>query len=206
MGKSQYGETGFLYRYFNEKENGILIDVGASDGVKCSNSFDLIHDKNWKAILIEPNKNAFDKLVKLYINNPKVYCELAACGSIMSKEVLYIDDYDESQQLSTILEEQKINCENYFGCKFSQQEIMQYPTSYFIEKHGLSKIDFMSIDTEGNDFQVIKGIDFDKVDIDLFCIEHIHNALISYLSKKGYREIYRTIVHGVTGNVFFSNR
>lgn len=40
---SQYGESEFLFKYFNLKKDGFLIDIGAADGYRFSNSYDLIH-------------------------------------------------------------------------------------------------------------------------------------------------------------------
>ena len=61
---SQSGQDAFVLSYFNNKRNGVFIDIGANDGETFSNSRQLILD-GWNAVLVEPSPKAFAKLNKL---------------------------------------------------------------------------------------------------------------------------------------------
>ena len=52
---------------------------------------------------------------------------------------------------------------------------------------GLTKVDFLSLDVEGAELSVLKGIDIDSVEIDLILIEPKENSdAILYLTKWHY--------------------
>ena len=45
-----------------------------------------------------------------------------------------------------------------------------------LDKHGFNKIDFMNIDVEGHELNIVNSIDFSKYEIKFICIEMIdHN-------------------------------
>ena len=54
---------------------------------------------------------------------------------------------------------------------------------------GLKKIDFFSLDVEGGEYDVLKTIDFNKLDIETFAIEH--NGRSESINK--YREFFKAI-------------
>ncbi|GAG95658.1 unnamed protein product, partial [marine sediment metagenome] len=49
----QYNEDEVVLDYFKGKPHGFVVDVGAGDGVRNSNTFCLVW-KRWSGILIEP--------------------------------------------------------------------------------------------------------------------------------------------------------
>jgi FkbM family methyltransferase len=196
MKYSQYTEEDFLLDFFKNKSNGFLVDIGAADGITNSNSRRLILD-GWSGILIEPNKKNYNKLLDLYPNKNTIL----NCGCSYKDEGFldfYIDNNDEYEQLSTFNLEQSEFCKNYFNCEFTTEQVEVFKTSVIFEKHNVKKINFLSIDTESFDYNVILGIDFNTVDIDLICVEHVNQDLINHLESLRY-----SICHKTLGNVFF---
>ncbi len=60
---SQHGQDKFLNEeIFQDKENGVFVDIGAHDGVSISNSYFFEKMKNWTGVCIEPIPSVFDKL------------------------------------------------------------------------------------------------------------------------------------------------
>ena len=49
-------------------------------------------------------------------------------------------------------------------------------------------IDFITIDTEGTEIDVLKGFDFDKYDVTLFVVENNYNDsdIFNFMETKGY--------------------
>ncbi len=70
---SQFGEDGILEKIFeNIKGNKQCVEFGAWDGKINSNTWNLINNKGWSAVPIEPNKKKIKNLTKMYENNEKV--------------------------------------------------------------------------------------------------------------------------------------
>jgi FkbM family methyltransferase len=201
MGYSQYNEEKFLFEYFSNKTDGFLVDIGAADGTTNSNSRDLI-EIGWEGVLVEPGTNNFNKLKKLYQNNSKIILEKIGCSNTdIINTTFYVDKNDEYEQISTFRYEQMISCKKFFNCEFVIENVDIIKTSKLLEKYGIHKIDFISIDTESLDTEVVLGIDFNNCEIDLICVEHESNIMTDHLNTFGFKEIFRT-----TGNIFFSKK
>jgi FkbM family methyltransferase len=195
---SQYQEQEFLINYFAENKNKVLVDIGAADGINNSNSRYLL-ENGWVGVLVEPNKKNYEKLCSLYLENKNIIIENCGCSNeSINDATFYIDKNDEFEQISTFHEEQYLSCKEYFGCEFVEDKINLIKTSDLFKKHSLKKIDFISIDTEGYDSKIINGINFDDVEIDLFCIENIDHSSEEILSNFGY-----SLIHVTTGNKFY---
>ena len=59
-----------------------------------------------------------------------------------------------------------------------------------------TKVDFLSLDIEGDELSVLKTIPFEKVDITMISVEYFHHAdkgneTISFLKSKGYELVKR---------------
>lgn len=69
------GEDGII-EYVIEKlpeKNEWCVEFGAWDGVYASNTYNLIKNKSWKGVLIEPNKFKYNELVINYNNSKNVF-------------------------------------------------------------------------------------------------------------------------------------
>lgn len=191
---SQYNEEIFLMNYFKDR-SGIVVEIGAADGTNNSNSRRLI-ENGWRALLIEPNTNNFSKIKILHENNDSVKVENCGCSNITERQTFFIDQNDEFQQLSTFNPKQVEKCKQMYSCEFKESVVDIIKTSEIFERYSIDKIDFLSIDTESFDRNVLLGIDFSQVNIELICIED--KDAIDILISNGYQFIYQTI-----GNLFF---
>jgi len=72
-------------------------------------------------------------------------------------------------------------------------EINCISPEYLLKQHNITDIDFCSIDVEGGEFDIIKAIDFNSVNIDVFAVENSYHDLNIkiFLAKKGYKLIKR---------------
>jgi len=201
MNYSQYKEELFLLEYFSNKNNGFLVDIGAADGQTNSNTKKLI-DIGWSGLLVEPNKKNFDKISELYKGNDKIKKENLGCSDKTINNVkFFIDKNDEMEQCSTFSEEFSINVKNYYNCEYVETVSNLIKTSDLFKKHKIDYIDFLSIDAEGYDSLIIKGIDFNNVSVDLLCVENIDEDCSNILLEKGY-----SLVHQTVGNKFYKKK
>ena len=195
---SQYQEESFLLDYFGDKKNGFLVDIGAADGISNSNSRKLI-EIGWSGLLVEPNKKNYDKLQKLYEKNNLIILENLGCSNVNDDSAdFYIDKNDEYEQLSTFSYSQAEGCKKFFKCDFVNDKVKLQKTSELFSKHNIKEIDFLSIDTESFDTNVILGINFNECNINLICVEHITDEMTEELKKHNYN-----LCHKTGGNYFF---
>ncbi len=70
---SQFGEQALIERFFQERgrTKGRFLDIGAHDGVSCSNTLALA-EKGWGGVLVEPSPLAFTKLISTYADRPDI--------------------------------------------------------------------------------------------------------------------------------------
>jgi FkbM family methyltransferase len=199
MGYSQYDEEDFILTFFENKK-GTLVDIGAADGITNSNTRKLI-ENGWEGLLVEPTPVNYGKLIDLYSNNKLINIENCGCGDATKESTFYIDNNDSYHQISTFLEEQKKSCENYFHCTFEEIKMKIYKTSDLFNIYKINNIDFISIDTEGYDEKVLLGIDFNKIKINLICVENISNVGVELLHSNDFELIGKSI-----GNKFYKKK
>ena len=69
--------------------------------------------------------------------------------------------------------------------------------NHLFEKYKLSKnLDYISIDTEGNEFEILRKFNFKKYNIKIFSIEHNfdtakRNKIYKLMHKNGYKRVYK---------------
>jgi FkbM family methyltransferase len=191
---SEYGQDIFLdHKLFGFKENGIFIEVGASDGLNLSNSYFFEKYRNWKGICIEPRLSVFKDLQK----NRSCYCE-NYCISKSGKPEKFVEFTGDWLPLLSGIErnfynphkmviEDGMNNHQYNHQKL-EYELNSISLQLLIEKYQLKEIDYCSIDTEGSELEVLETIDFNKTMINVFSIENNYNNLEinDFMASKGY--------------------
>ena len=187
---------------FKGKSNGVFVEVGALDGFGASNTWFFEMERNWSGLLIEPNPVEFNK--RNQHPRPNSIFENCAISDVeMDINFLSIEgpcnvlsgimEFYNSQHLERIDRELEMYSNHPEGHElYSRKE--QIPMKAvrlesLFSKHNITKIDFISIDVEGAELQVLNSINFDKVDIDVFMIENNYGLEkeTEFLSSKGYK-------------------
>jgi len=187
---SQYKQDYFVDKYFNGKSNGFFLDIGAHDGESLSNTLFFEKHRDWKGICIEPIPDVFEKLKN--VRN----CEcINACISEKEGEVTFRRIHGYAEMLSGILdfmtEEHKKRIEHEVKLSKGSYEditVKSLNINNVLRERGIGNIDYLSIDTEGAEFEIIKTIDFKSVNITLLTVENNENSkeIRNYLKKQGY--------------------
>jgi len=154
---TQYGEFRKLFALCAKKRFGLVVEVGANDGFFYSNSYPFI-SRGWSAILIEPNPAVFASLESRYSNNSKVQCFNFACGVDRSQLPLFLGKAGQSAY-STLCKE---NTDWYSATRGDSHVFVSVEplTSILQAAKCPARFDILSIDTEGHDYFVLKGLDF----------------------------------------------
>jgi FkbM family methyltransferase len=187
--QDQYVET----HVFKGYKNGFFVDVGAHDGISINNTYYFEKYNNWTGINIEPMKKVFDKLVHNRPNSINLNC--AVCNHDGETEFLCNEGYTE--MISGIKDNfdprhvQRLEQENrQHGSTTDVIKVQTKKLETIFDENNISHVNYVSIDVEGAEFEVIQSINFDKVFIDVIGFENNYNdrstSIIKYLENKGF--------------------
>jgi len=188
---SQEGEDCVLMRYFEHQLTGFYIDVGAHHPFRFSNTY-LFYQQGWSGINIDAMPGSmllFEQLRPRDINLEMPISE--------TKQKLTYYVFNEPA-LNTFSKEEADRKDGYYHYKLQKKiELDTYPLSEVLDKFlpEQQEIDFISIDVEGLDFEVIKSNDWNKYRPKMILIESLRSSiertidtdLYKYLDSQGYR-------------------
>lgn len=193
---SQNGETAIVLKYFRGKK-GTVLEVGANDGKTFSNSYDLI-ENGWQAYLLEPG-GVFELLQFQHENKPNVCLYNFGISKEMGVKVFYESashvpgGYDTGLVSTTNAEE----LEKWKGVEFTETVATFITFENFVNLVGTKPIfDFISIDVEGSEWEVLSQMNLKKLGCRMLCIEwnskpELRKKFTDYVKKFGLREIHR---------------
>lgn len=202
---SEHGEEKIIESFFNKKLGGIVLEVGARNGITDSNSRDLIKNYTWTGILIEPDRRQFLELCKNYEKSDRVFLFNNVLGEKSGKEIVFHIVEDSGSHPSaghgTYSESFKNRAERMSKIRYTKSETMITKTmTEILLSLGITKVDYISIDCEGTDLEVLEGLDLNVIDVSMISIEPSAGTQIvtRIFDSKGYRLYNRT-----RGNVFY---
>lgn len=194
---SQFEEDKILYAFFGDKKSGVCVEVGANDGVNDSNSY-FFEQRGWTCILIEPNPALCQEIRK--VRTAQLY-ECAVSYETGSATLYIAEGAERSHGVSTISRDQQVH-DKIKSYGFSRRPIQVKTRTLddiLLESELETTIDFISIDVEGHELQVLEGFSIDKWKPLIIIVEdnenYKDNRVRSYLKKYGYKEFKRTGVN-----------
>lgn len=181
---SQEGEDLILDRIFDSKKNGFYIDIGAHHPFRFSNTYKF-YKRGWRGI----NIDAMPGSMKLFSQTRSRDINIE-CGIAKKEEKLKYFIFNEKalNTFSIIEAESKNNLDNYKILKV--EEIMTKPLSSILTEYlpDNVKIDFITIDVEGLDIEVLESFDLNKYKIPFILVEDLISDLDEILiSSKSYK-------------------
>jgi FkbM family methyltransferase len=187
MSRSQIGQDLEVLKFYSKKTNGFFIEIGASDGIKFSNTYLLEKRFNWKGICCEPIPNKFEQLVK---NRPNSVCFKEAVYSQTGLSLTFdiSNKYDLLSGISSHIDAYQ----NYVNANKTTIQVETISLLDVLDKaNAPSFIEYMSLDTEGSEFEILKNFDFGKYTFGLIDIEHNfieprRSEIRELLLSKGY--------------------
>jgi FkbM family methyltransferase len=191
---SQGIEEEYITNFFGNTK-GRLLDIGAFHPETFSNSRKLILD-GWEAVLVEPSPKCFKTIEDFYMDNESVRVFNVALNTYDGEMVFYDsagavatgckDHYERWKEIQKDFVETKVPClswEKFYNYMFKK------------------RFDFISIDAEGMDWEILKQIDLDETETKLVCIEYSYNFsdIINYLAKFNFGVIYNNAENLIVG-------
>lgn len=161
--------------------NGYYIEAGANDGITQSYTYEL-EKLGWNGILIEPSITSFEKCLLNRSNKNMFYnCALTDDNNIHKIN----GDFNGSLMSS-------INGERLSNNNIIEVQAKTITKILDENNHNINNIDLFSLDVEGYELNVLKGLDFKKYNPKYFIIEvytHEFNEISNLLLNNGYKLI-----------------
>jgi len=188
--KSQLRQELFCLIQNNFKRSGFFVEFGALDGVTGSNTYVLEKYFDWSGILAEPNPNFWNDLVS--IRTARVEKVAIGAEKSQSREFLNLGN------LSTFSEYQRSDShDRSLGKRMFVQTITLNELLH--RNDAPNVIDFMSIDTEGSELEIVSQFNFHKWRLNFVCIEHNYSSnaklLLEVFENNGYRQVFSEYSH-----------
>jgi FkbM family methyltransferase len=183
---SQLGQDRWVWENVcGRKMGGYYVDVGAHDGKSYSNTYVMEKELGWSGICIEPLPNMF---AQLQVCRPKsTNLELCAYDQDGVEVEFKVDQVNADQMLSGIA--QDIDHHQVTGHVITRKCMTL--TTLLRMHNAPNKIDFLSVDTEGSELKVLKGIDWNAYAFHAITLEHNYmepkrTIMAEFLKSKGY--------------------
>lgn len=205
---SQLGQDKFILENFFKKADGtyiidgFFIEIGAYDRRIFSNTYALGF-LGWKGICVEPVPDMFDRL-----KNNRICICIQSCisdkeGTILFRQVC------QHEVFSGIVEKTDPRhianlAKNYSTAELRYYEVPCTTLSTLIHTYSIEKIDFLSIDIEGGELDILRSLSDEELTlIDVICVEDNYNnpQFIEFLTSKNFQFITR-----MTQDIIFRNK
>ena len=198
--QSQISQDLFVFFFAKNQKNGFFIEIGACDGVKLSNTY-MLEKVGWNGIICEPSKYWHLRIKKrdCMISKKAVFSE--------SGTKIKFDEFPTSPELSGFNkyldndDNKEIRSKGYKSEAFQTYDVETITLNDLIaENTDIKSIDYISIDTEGSEYEIIKNFDFNKYAVEIFTIEHNYikekrDKIYDLLIKNNYVRVFDNLSH-----------
>ncbi|MEA2779614.1 MAG: hypothetical protein QOK29_1158 [Rhodospirillaceae bacterium] len=172
-----------LLQAFFGKDRGVFVEVGANDPVLFSQTYHL-EQIGWTGVLVEPLPDCAERLRR----ERKARVFEVACSSP--------ENHGKAAKLkvagvfSTLGPTLMVPGEPILG----EVEVRLATLDSLLAEAGIEKVDLLSIDVEGLEIDVLRGIDLEKYGPDLVLLEdHVYDwTKHRYMTAAGYKVVRRT--------------
>lgn len=184
---SQLGQDIWALEQHSYKRDGFFVEFGATDGILLSNTYLLEKLFGWKGLCAEPNPKYFEKLQ----TNRQCVVANSCISATTGEEVEFIFADEYGGIASYAAADSHANKRSAYANEFGKAVLQTISLHDFLVKHNAPrKIDFLSIDTEGSEFDILNTFPFDQWDIKCITVEHNYSEarekIYKLLTSNGY--------------------
>jgi FkbM family methyltransferase len=174
------------------KRDGYFVEFGAANGVMLSNTHLLEKSFGWTGILSEPMPDYHDGLRK----NRQCIIDTRCVWAKSGETITFLAA--EFGLLSTIAT--FVNSDMHAHRRKNGREILVETVTLgdLLKQHDAPKfIDFLSVDTEGSELDILSCFPFDDYKFKFICIEHNHTEnrekIRELMAQNGYRSLFNAL-------------
>ena len=191
---STFGEDLIVEKFFRNKKKGFYVDIGCYHPLEGNNTY-LLFKKGWNGINADVNSLSVNLFNKARKNDHNI--NIAVSNQKKRLKIYF------RRKINMLNTSSKKLAKIHFRNGFESKSIKSNSLNMIIKgsRFKKKKIDFLNIDVEGSELNVLKSLDFIKYKPKLICIEiHNHeemynksldylkrNKVYKFLIKKGYK-------------------
>jgi FkbM family methyltransferase len=180
---------------------GVFVEAGANDGIDQSNTFFLERFRQWHGLLIEPvpelaelcrynRPNSIVESVALVpFGFPLSHVTMRYCN-LMS--VVKGSMKSETEELEHVRKGAEMQ-----GIEIREIDVDARTLTWVLDKHDIRAVDFLSLDVEGSELAVLKGLDFDRYRPSFMLIEARYRGDIDGFLRPLYEPMAELSHHDV---------
>ena len=179
---SQDAEETLIRAFFEDRRNGVFLDVGAGDPVKNSTTYYLEKHLGWRGI-------AVDALAEYAADYARVrpatrfFAYFVGDKSGEKRDFYASPDRDFSSGSG----------EDPRGGTYQRRQVSSITLDDLLRREGVAHVDFLSLDIEGAEPAALAGFSIGRFQLALACVE-MHSAehgrsIAEYFTLRGYREV-----------------
>ncbi len=188
--KSQIFQDLFVLNELDYLENGFFIEIGAANGIDLSNTYLLETEFKWSGIVVEPAKIWKQEIDKNRNCTVSYDCLYSKTGL----EVNFLETTKPEFSSLNINNKSRDIHETYRLKNNKTYKLKTISFTDFAKKFNLPKdIDYLSIDTEGTELDILESINFNETNIKVITVEHNftenREAIKSYLINQNYKRV-----------------
>jgi FkbM family methyltransferase len=163
--KAQLGQDLFALFETSWKRDGYFVEFGATDGIQLSNTYLLEKDFGWKGILAEPATVWHQQLLRNRSASIDLDCVWKETGSELQFTVTPEAEY------STLVG--FAGSDSHSRRDGSMQTVRTVSLNDLLKRYNApSNIDYLSVDTEGSEYDILSHFDFDRYTVSVITCEH----------------------------------
>jgi FkbM family methyltransferase len=163
-----------------EARKGFFVEFGAYDGITLSNTYLLEMEFGWSGILAEPTPKSADACSR----NRRCVVD-SRCVWRSSGQQLSFNEVPGNQELATVVTYEAADMHS--ETRRTLKRVVEVPTvslSDLLSEHNAPQtIDYVSIDTEGSEYDILESFDFSKYQFLVLSVEHNFTAARSKLNE-----------------------
>ena len=191
--RSQLQQDLFVLGMLGCKRNGYFVEFGATDGISLSNTFLLESKFGWTGILAEPALKWRGELLK---NRPLSEISDLCVWKTSGERINFRET--EQTELSTLEAFRSSDAHRNDRSKGSVYEVETISLEdLLVSLNAPRTIDFLSIDTEGSEFDILESFNFEAYNFSVIVCEHNftenRNKINHLLTSKGYVQVLEDV-------------
>ena len=179
---SQFGEEKFILHFFDKNYKGKFVDIGCFHPTRHNNTYRM-YKCGWRGINIDLNPLTIDLFN--FARQKDININAAISNNEENKTLYFVDELNTQNTLEVNHLSFLKNHHNLKEEEISEQIIKTRRLDKILDSHNFNDIDFMNIDVEGHELNILNSIDFLKYKIKFICIEMIdHNDQAKLINEK----------------------
>jgi FkbM family methyltransferase len=181
----------YVLHELGARRGGFFVEFGATNGVDLSNTLLLENEYGWTGILAEPARAWHAALGR----NRRCTIDHRCVWKTSGQRIAFKQSSaPELSAIDSLVREDYRSAERAHGSVFEVETVSLVD---LLDQHRAPRrIDYLSVDTEGSEFDILDAFDFTKYDVRILTVEHNHTEararIFDLLSANGFVRKYET--------------